>query len=49
MARAFDATDEILRAEIRQRLRIILTRLHKQSVIEVISGGRGSKWKLAGA
>jgi hypothetical protein len=46
-AKGLDAGDAILRAKIRQRLRAILTRLHKQGVIESISGGRGSKWKLA--
>ena len=49
VARGFDASDEFLRAAICQRLRAILTRLHKQGVIEGISSGRGSKWKLAGA
>ena len=47
-AKGFEATDEIFRAAIRQRLRAILMRLHKQGVIEGIGGGRGSKWKLAG-
>ena len=49
MARGFEPSDEALRAAIRQRLRAILTRLHKQGVIEGISSGRSSKWKLAGA
>jgi hypothetical protein len=46
LAKGFDASDATLRAAIRQRLRAILTRLHKQGVIEGVSGGRGSKWKL---
>lgn len=48
LAKGFDASDPALRAAIRQRLRAILTRLHKQGVIEGVSGGRGSRWKLAG-
>jgi hypothetical protein len=48
-AKGFDSADVGLRAAIRQRLRAIITRLHKQGVIEGISGGRGSKWKLADA
>jgi hypothetical protein len=46
-AKGFDAADALLRSAIRQRLRAILTRLHKQGEIESIGGGRGSKWKLA--
>jgi hypothetical protein len=45
-AKGFVAADAGLRAAIRQRLRAIITRLHKQGVIEGTSGGRGSKWKL---
>jgi hypothetical protein len=48
-AKGLDAGDAILRAAIRQRLRAIITRLHKQGVMEGVSGGRGSRWKLAGA
>jgi hypothetical protein len=48
MAKGFEASDEAFRAAIRQRLRAILTRLHKQGVIEGINGGRANKWKLAG-
>lgn len=48
-AKGFDPADEHLRAGIRQRLRAVLTRLHKQGVIEGAGGGRGSRWKLAGA
>jgi ribosomal protein S19E (S16A) len=48
-AKGLDARDVTLRAAIRQRLRTILTRLRKQGVIEAVSSGRGSKWKLAGA
>jgi hypothetical protein len=47
LAKGFDASDAALRAAVWQRLRAILTRLHKQGVIEGVSGGRGSKWKLA--
>ena len=47
IAKGFDAGDANLRAAIRQRVRAILTRLHKQGEITGISGGRGSKWKLA--
>jgi hypothetical protein len=46
-AKGLDAGDAMLRASIRQRLRTILTRLRKQGVIEAVSSGRGSKWKLA--
>jgi hypothetical protein len=49
VARGFDASDEALREAIRQRLRTILTRLHKQGAIEGTGGGRGSKWKLIDA
>jgi hypothetical protein len=48
-AKGFDPADAALRAAIRQRLRAIITRLHKQGEITGTSGGRGSKWKLAGA
>jgi hypothetical protein len=48
-AKGFDPNDASLRAAIRERIRPILTRLHKQGTIEGISGGRGSKWKLAAA
>jgi hypothetical protein len=41
------AEDASLRAAIRQHVRPAITRLRKQGVIEGISGGRGSKWKLA--
>jgi hypothetical protein len=47
-AKGFDPADAGLRAAIRQTLRAIITRLHKQGVIAGISGGRGSRWKLAG-
>ena len=46
-AKGFDPADANLRAGIRQRLRAILTRLHKQGLIEAVSGGRGSRWKRA--
>jgi hypothetical protein len=49
VAKGFDPGDASLRAAIRENLRPIITRLHKQGTIEAISGGRGSKWKLAGA
>jgi hypothetical protein len=49
VAKGFDPGDAGLRAAIREHIRPIITRLHKQSMIEGISGGRGSKWKLAGA
>ncbi len=45
--KGFDPADAELRAGIRQRIRAVLTRLHKQDVIEGVSGGRGSKWRLA--
>lgn len=45
--KGFDPEDADLRAGIRQRIRAVLTRLHKQGVIEIVSGGRGSRWKLA--
>ena len=45
--KGFDPADAALRAGIRQRIRAVLTRLHKQGVIEGVSGGRGSKWRLA--
>jgi hypothetical protein len=48
-AKGFDPGDASLRATVRERIRPIITRLHKQRVIEGIGGGRGSKWKLAGA
>jgi hypothetical protein len=32
---------------IRQSIRPIITRLHKQGAIEGISCGRGSNWQLA--
>jgi hypothetical protein len=48
LAKGFDASDAALRAAVWQRLRAILTRLRKQGVIENVSGGRGSKWGLAG-
>jgi hypothetical protein len=48
-AKGFDVRDADLRAAIRERIRPIVTRLHKQGVIEGVSGGRGSKWKLANA
>jgi hypothetical protein len=48
-AKGLDTGDAILRAAIRQSLRAILTRLRKQGVIEGVSSGRGSKWKLASA
>jgi hypothetical protein len=47
LAKGFDASDAPLHAGIRQRLRAILTRLRRQGVIEAVSGGRGSRWKLA--
>src|SRR5215469_17888012 len=47
-AKGFDPGDASLRAAIRERIRPIITRLRKQSTIEGISGGRGSKWKLIG-
>jgi hypothetical protein len=46
VARGFDPGDSDLRAAIRQHIRPIITRLHKQSEIEGVSGGRGSKWRL---
>ena len=49
IAKGFDPEDASLRGSIRQGVRPIITRLHKQGEIEGISGGRGSKWKLAGA
>ena len=48
-AKGFDPGDASLRAAIWQSLRSIITRLHKQGMLEGISGGRGSKWKLGGA
>ena len=45
-AKGFDANDAVLHAAIRQRLRAIIARLHKQGEVEGVSGGRGSKWKL---
>jgi hypothetical protein len=47
VAKGFAASDAAFRAAIRQRLRAILTRLHKQGVIEGIGSGRGSSWTLA--
>jgi hypothetical protein len=46
-AKGFDPGDASLRAVIRERIRPIITRLHKQGTIEGVSGGRGSKWRLA--
>jgi hypothetical protein len=48
VAKGFDPGDASLHAAIRERIRPIVTRLHKQSTIEGVSSGRGSKWKLAG-
>jgi hypothetical protein len=48
-AEGFDPGDASLRAAIRERIRPIITRLHKQGTIEGISGGRGSKSRLADA
>ena len=47
LSKGFDPSDAALRAMVWQRLRAILTRLHKQGEITSVSGGRGSKWKLA--
>jgi hypothetical protein len=47
VAKGFDPGDASLRAAIREGIRPIITRLHKQGIVEVTSGGRGSKWKLA--
>ena len=48
-AKGFDPKDADVRTAIRERIRPIITRLHKQDTIEGVSGGRGSKWKLAEA
>ena len=45
VAKGFDPGDDDLRTAIRERIRPIITRLHKQGMIE--SGGCGSKWKPA--
>ena len=47
VAKGFDPGNADLRGAIRERIRPIITRLHKQGAIEGIGGGRGSKWKLA--
>lgn len=46
-AKGLDPADKILRAEMCESIRSTLSRLRKQNTIEGISGGRGSKWKLA--
>ena len=49
LAKGFDPGAASLRAAIRDRIRPIITRLHKERMVEVVGGGRGSKWELADA
>lgn len=49
IAKGFDPGDASLHGAIRESLRPIITRLHKQGTIEGVGGGRASKWKLAGS
>jgi len=46
VAKGFDPGDASLRAAIRERIRPIITRLHKHGIIKGVGGGRGSKWKV---
>jgi hypothetical protein len=49
VAKGFDPSDVELHTAVRERIRPIITRLHKQAAIDGISGGRGAKWKVVGA
>jgi hypothetical protein len=48
-AKGFDVGDAILRAAIREQVGSTVKRLHRQSAVENIGVGRGSKWRLAEA
>jgi hypothetical protein len=45
-AKGFDSGDTILRAAIREQVGSVVKRLHRDSMIENIGAGRGSKWKI---
>jgi hypothetical protein len=46
--KGFDIGDAILRAAIREQVRSIVKRLHRNGAVENIGAGCASKWKLTG-
>ena len=47
VAKGFDPADSALRAAIRDQIRSIVKRLHRDGAIGNTGAGRASKWKLA--